>query len=154
MSILPASLRAKFSLASLGFVLAALAVLAVPIGALAHPVERVIRVEAGSYAFAPGVIRVNPGDRVTIELVSQDVAHGLSIDGYPVDLHAEPGQSAQTTFVANRAGTFKFRCSIACGNLHPFMTGKIEVGPNLILLRAAALSLLAFLYGAWRAFRG
>jgi heme/copper-type cytochrome/quinol oxidase subunit 2 len=150
-----AFMRSRFSWPGLGFVLLALAVLLVPIGTLAWPSNRVLRIEANNYAFTPGEIHVNPGDRVTIELISRDVAHGLTIDGYPgVDLHAEPGQPDRVTFVADRAGMFKFRCSIACGNLHPFMTGKIEVGPNAILLRAAGLGLLAFLYGGWRAFHG
>ncbi len=135
---------------SLAFLLAALLVILLPVPALAAPAERTIRVEAGHYAYTPAELRVNPGDRVTIELVSKDVAHGLTIDGYPVDLRAEPGQTARVTFVAVRAGTFKLRCSIACGNLHPFMTGKFIVGPNLLLLRAAGLALLAFAFGAVR----
>ncbi len=133
----------------LAFLLAALLVIFLPVTVSAAPVERTFRVEANEFAYAPAELRVNPGDRVTIELVAKDVAHGLIIDGYPVDLHAEPGQTARVTFVAGQAGSFKIRCSIACGNLHPFMTGKLIVGPNLLLLRAAGLALLAFAFGAW-----
>ncbi len=136
------------------FLLLALLIAALPAPVLAAPTERTLRVEAGGYAYSPAVLRVNPGDRVTIELVSKDVAHGLAIDGYPVDLRADPGQTARATFVAGQAGTFKMRCSIACGNLHPFMTGKLEVGPNLLLLRAAGLALLALAYWLWREMRG
>jgi heme/copper-type cytochrome/quinol oxidase subunit 2 len=131
----------------LAFCFAALLVIFLPMPGLAAPVERIIRVEANNYAYAPSVMSVNPGDRVTIELVAKDVAHGLTIDGYPVDLHADPGQTARVTFVADRAGTFKLRCSIACGNLHPFMTGKFVVGPNLLFIRALGLALLAFAFG-------
>lgn len=149
MSRLPSS-----RLISLAFFLAALLVMLLPAPVLAQPAARTLRIEAGDYAFTPGVLRVNPGDVVTIELVATDVAHGLSIDGYPLDLRAEPGQTARGTFTAGRAGTFKLRCSIACGNLHPFMTGKLEVGPNLLLYRAAGLGLLAFVFGAWKVHRG
>ena len=145
-------IKSRFPL--LTFLIAALIILLAPVPVLAAPAERVIRVEAGDYAFTPGVVRVNPGDRVTIELVAKDVAHGLSIDGYPVDLHAEPGRTARVSFTAGRPGSFKLRCSIACGNLHPFMTGRFQVGPNLLLIRAAALGLLAFGFGAWRMNRG
>ncbi len=131
----------------LAFLVAALLVIFLPVPAFAAPTDRTIRVEADNYAYAPAELRVNPGDRVTIELVAKDVAHGLTIDGYPVDLRADPGQTARATFVADRAGTFKLRCSIACGNLHPFMTGKFVVGPNLLLARAAGLALLAFAFG-------
>ncbi len=95
------------------------------------------------FQFTPGEIQINPGDRVTIELVSKDVVHGFSLDGYNFDLHADPGQTATGTFVANQAGVFRFRCSVACGNLHPFMIGKLQVGPNLLLIRGIALGLLA-----------
>jgi heme/copper-type cytochrome/quinol oxidase subunit 2 len=123
-----------------------------PFPTLTLPTQRSYSVAAKDTTFTPAVLYANPGDTVTIRLTAKDVAHGLSIDGYPVDLHAEPGQSASVTFVASRAGVFKFRCSIACGNLHPFMTGRFEVGPNLLLLRAAALAVLAALFGAWKVF--
>lgn len=112
--------------------------------------DRFFRVQAGGYAFTPGVLHVSPGDRVTIELVASDVTHGLSIDGYPVDLQAEPGQPQSVTFVAGKPGSFKLRCSLACGALHPFMTGRFEVGPNLLLMRAAGLAVLAAIIGLWR----
>ncbi len=145
-----ASLRKRPSIPAAAFLLAALLVIFLPAPVTAAPVERTIRVEAGKSAFSPAVLRANPGDRVTIELVAADVAHGLTIDGYPVDLHAEPGQTARVSFIAGRSGSFKIRCSIACGNLHPFMTGKFVVGPNLFFLRAAGLALLAFGFGMWR----
>lgn len=148
------SLRMRLSPALIALGVLALLVIAAPVPVYAAPVERTIRVEAGNYAFDPGTIRVNPGDRVTIELAAMDVAHGLSIDGYPVDLRAEPGQTTRATFTADRRGTFKLRCSIACGNLHPFMTGKFEVGPNLLLLRAAVLSVLVVIAGVIGGKRG
>jgi heme/copper-type cytochrome/quinol oxidase subunit 2 len=148
--LLRAALRSR---ALLAFGIAALVIALAPWPVTAQPVDRTIRVNAGDFAFAPEVLRVNPGDRVTIELVSTDVVHGLAIDGYAVDMTAEPGQTARATFIAGRAGSFKVRCSVACGNLHPFMTGKLEVGPNLLLYRAAALGLLAFAFGAWKTLR-
>jgi cytochrome c oxidase subunit 2 len=136
------------------FLAAGLAVMFFPAPGLAQPTERVVRIQAADFAFSPAVVRVNPGDRVTVEFSSADVVHGLSIDGYPLDLVAEPGQTARATFTAGRAGTFPLRCSVACGSLHPFMTGRLEVGPNLLLMRAAGLALLAFLFGLWRLPRG
>jgi heme/copper-type cytochrome/quinol oxidase subunit 2 len=107
------------------------------------PTARTIRIEASQYQFSPSEIRINPGDRVTIELVSTDVMHGLSLDGYGLNLTAEPGQPATGTFVADRGGVFRFRCAVPCGNMHPFMIGKLQIGPDLLLYRAIALGLFA-----------
>ena len=53
-----------------------------------------------------------------------------------------PGRPGQLTFVAVRSGAFRFRCNVACGNLHPFMIGKLVVAPNLTWLRAIAATLI------------
>jgi heme/copper-type cytochrome/quinol oxidase subunit 2 len=117
-----------------------------PVG---NPVDRVIRVEASMFQFNPAEITVNAGDRVTIELVATDVVHGFSLDGYDFNLTAEPGQTVSKTFVASQSGSFRFRCSVACGNLHPFMLGKFQVGQNTLFLRAIALGILAIIAGVW-----
>ncbi len=113
------------------------------------PVERVIRVEASMYGFSPSEIAVNPGDRVTVVLVATDVVHGLSLDGYDFSLTAEPGQPASKTFVADKPGAFRFRCSVPCGNLHPFIIGKLQVGQNILFFRALGLGLLALAAAHW-----
>ena len=115
------------------------------------PAERRIRIEAGMYNYSPAQISANPGDSVTIELVSTDVVHGFSLDGYGVQIQADPGQTETVTFIAGKPGVFRFRCSSPCGNLHPFMIGTLRVGPNVFLLRGAALGLLAITAGlVWR----
>jgi plastocyanin len=43
------------------------------------PVSRTFRIEASQYAYSPSELQVNPGDRVTIELVRTDVVHGLYV---------------------------------------------------------------------------
>ena len=104
--------------------------------------HRTFRVEASQYAYAPGELHVGVGDTVTIELVSTDVVHGLYVDGYGVSLEADPGQTASLTFVADRPGSFRFRCNVTCGSLHPFMIGKLAVGSNTAFARGLALMLL------------
>jgi cytochrome c oxidase subunit 2 len=105
--------------------------------------EREIRVAAHDFAFRPGVLRVSRGDRVTLILEAEDVAHGLYVDGYAVDLVAVPGRAARATFVADRPGKFRLRCSKVCGTLHPFMLGELVVEPNSPFWRALVLTVLA-----------
>jgi heme/copper-type cytochrome/quinol oxidase subunit 2 len=108
-------------------------------------VERFFHVEAGDFAYSPAALHVNPGDKVTIELTSTDVVHGLYVDGYDVSLTADPSQSATLSFIADRPGTFRLRCSVTCGALHPFMTGRLQVGSNTLLWRGVGLSFVALL---------
>ncbi len=113
------------------------------------PVERTFRIQASRFEYSPAVISANPGDRVTIELVATDVVHGLSIDGYGLETSADPGQTARLSFIADQQGSFRFHCTVTCGNMHPFMTGKLQVGQNERLWRAAALAGLALMAGVW-----
>jgi heme/copper-type cytochrome/quinol oxidase subunit 2 len=123
--------------------LAVILILVVPLPAWgAAPQERHITVTARSFAYEPGTLRVNRGDTVVIRLESVDVVHGLYVDGYGIQAQAEPGRSAELRFVADRSGAFRIRCSISCGNMHPFMIGKLVVGPNLTWLRAALATLV------------
>jgi heme/copper-type cytochrome/quinol oxidase subunit 2 len=110
-------------------------------------VARSVRVEASTFAFTPATIEVDPGDRVTIELASADVVHGLHIEGYDVNLIADPGQPASASFVVDRPGTFRIRCSVPCGPLHPFMAGRLQVGPPLTFYAAVVLAALALGFG-------
>ena len=130
--------------------LLALAIVFVPNPiALAAPTERHFRIEASSFQYTPEAIHVNPGDHVTIDLVSTDVVHGLYLDGYDLNVTADPGQTASLSFVADRSGSFRFRCSVTCGALHPFMIGKLNVGSNDLLWRAIGLGALAVVAGIW-----
>lgn len=111
------------------------------------PTDKYFEINASKFQFVPGEISVNPGDRVTIKLISDDVVHGLSIDNTQFELKAEPGQPASATFVAGQAGVFRFRCTVTCGNLHPFMLGKLRVGSNLLFIRGIALAIAASIIG-------
>lgn len=142
----PHRLLTSVALASLA--LAGVAIIGLPATpARSGGVTRNVRVEASAYAFAPATIEVDPGDRVTIELVSTDYVHGLHIEGYDVNLIADPGQPANASFIADRPGTFRLRCSVPCGPLHPFMGGRLQVGPPLTFWRAIALAVLAIIVG-------
>ena len=107
--------------------------------------ERSFRIDARQFAYAPSELAVNPGDTVTIQLVSTDVVHGLYIDGYDLSVEADPGQTATLTFFADQPGSFRFRCNVTCGAMHPFMIGKLTVGTNDWLVRSIGLAVIAVL---------
>lgn len=124
-------------------ILAGLAVVMVPLPVQpTAPQERTFRIEAQQFAYSPSEIHVNPGDSVRIELVSLDVVHGLYIDGYDLKIEADPGQTKTLSFIANQMGSYRFRCNISCGAMHPFMVGRISVGRNEWLFRSIGLAVL------------
>jgi cytochrome c oxidase subunit 2 len=108
-----------------------------------EPTTREIQIEARMFDFSPNVIHVNRGDRVIIDLAAMDVMHGLYVDGYDVETRARPGVPTRVEFVADQAGKFRYRCSVTCGAMHPFMIGELIVGPNIPFWRAIGLTALA-----------
>ena len=109
------------------------------------PQAQTFQIDARQFAYSPSEITVNPGDTVTLQLVSTDVVHGLYIDGYDLSVESDPGQTATLSFKANKPGSFRFRCNVTCGAMHPFMIGKLTVGRNDWLLRSAGLAAVAAL---------
>lgn len=105
---------------------------------------------ARQYAFDPPTVRVNKGDTVSINLITRDVTHGFYMEGYDIDAKVAPEDAPEYStlflrhpstgddfqeverinFVANKTGKFRFRCSVTCGYLHPFMQGELIVNPN------------------------
>jgi heme/copper-type cytochrome/quinol oxidase subunit 2 len=130
--------------------LMAIAIASVPLPiASAAPTDRHFRIEASSFQYTPEAITVNLGDHVTIDLAATDVVHGLYIDGYDLNATADLGQTGSLSFIADRSGVFRFRCSVTCGALHPFMIGKLNVGSNELLWRGLGFAMLAAVAGVW-----
>lgn len=92
--------------------------------------EKFFEIKAKKFVYTPNIIKVNKGDLVRIRLVSEDVHHGFFLDGYGVKTSAHPGQEGSLKFVADKTGRFSFRCSVTCGEFHPYMVGYLIVTPN------------------------
>ena len=92
--------------------------------------ERFFEVKAKKFSYTPNVIEVNKGDLVKVRLISEDVHHGFYLDGYGISTSAHPGQDSSLKFIADKPGRFCFRCSVTCGEFHPYMVGYLVVKPN------------------------
>ena len=113
------------------FVLLAAATAAgIAVAGTAAAEEVFIEVKARKFAYTPSIIKVRKGDSVKLRLLSEDVQHGLFIDGYKVNTSAHPGQDGSLSFTADKPGRFAFRCSVTCGEFHPYMIGYLVVTPN------------------------
>jgi heme/copper-type cytochrome/quinol oxidase subunit 2 len=149
---IPAITRSSLPLLALPLLAILIVIVPLPAGAQS-PSDNVFDVKASRFAYTPSNLKVNLGDRVTIDLTSMDVVHGLSIDGYDLEISADPGQTTRLSFIADRPGTYRLRCAVTCGSMHPFMIGKLEVGNNDLLLRGAGLALLLVALGVWKGLR-
>ena len=122
-----------------------------------EPQQRSLVIKARQYAFEPSRLEVNRGDRITIRLETADVTHGFYLEGYDIDAKVRPDMAAfwlrrpsqdqqeyeeveEISFVADRTGKFRYRCSITCGTMHPFMQGELIVRPNYLFPGSVGLT--------------
>ena len=83
---------------------------------------RVIPVKVQSWKFTPGTIEVNKGDLVKLVFTTaQDEVelyngHGFGIEGYNVNVFLLKGTQQTIEFVADKPGTFTFRCTSFCSS--------------------------------------
>ena len=125
----------------------------------AEPQERTLTITASKYAYDPPIMKVNRGDKITIRLVATDVTHGFYLEGYDLDAKVRPENDTfwvrnpsvhekneweevqEYSFTAHRTGKFRYRCSLTCGYMHPFMQGEMVVQPNYLYSTSLGLSL-------------
>jgi len=91
---------------------------------------RVVRVAVRQFEFDPAKIVVREGERVRLELTSEDVNHGIVIEDYGVDRKLLPGKTELVEFTADKPGTHHFHCSVYCGSGHGDMHGELVVLPR------------------------
>jgi heme/copper-type cytochrome/quinol oxidase subunit 2 len=118
------------------FVVVGLVILFLPVTNSPTPTTHQFTITAQQFEFIPGRIEVNQGDTVVISLSASDVTHGFYLEGYGTEQRIHPGIVQEITFTADQPGKFRYRCSVSCGSLHPFMIGELVVAPNLPFGRA------------------
>lgn len=73
-------------------------------------------------------IVVNKGDTVVIRVNSADTTHSFSIPDLNIDAGIfKAGFPAEVTFVADKSGSYMFRCREFCGPGHPALFARLVV---------------------------
>jgi len=84
--------------------------------------------------FIPEQFEVHEGDEIKVHLTNvetvRDMTHGLAISRMSINLAVDPGQTAETTFVASKPGTYWYYCTWFCSALHLEMRGRLLVKPK------------------------
>jgi uncharacterized cupredoxin-like copper-binding protein len=87
---------------------------------------RTVTVTGDDFTFSPREITMKAGEDVTIALSADDVQHDFFVKGIGHVVHAKKGKTAQGGLRINKAGTYKFWCTVA-GHKQAGMTGTITV---------------------------
>lgn len=93
----------------------------------AAPPPREIKVTARQFEFVPKNITVRRGERVKLIVTSEDVDHGIAIEEFGIDEAVEAHKTILVEFTPQRAGRFRFACSVLCGKGHKEMVGELIV---------------------------
>lgn len=125
------------------FVVLEVVILFLPAPNFTTPTTHQITIAAQQFEFTPGRIEVNQGDTVVLTLSASDVTHGFYLDSYGIEQRVQPGIAQQVSFTADQPGKFRYRCSVSCGSLHPFMIGELVITPNLPFGRASLFVIAA-----------
>ncbi|MEW6207988.1 MAG: DUF5777 family beta-barrel protein [Acidobacteriota bacterium] len=88
---------------------------------------REIRVTMKRFEFNPKTITLRKGEKVKLTVVSEDVAHGLAISDFDIDIRVQAKQTKSIEFTPDKEGKFDVACSVFCGDGHPEMTGELIV---------------------------
>ena len=76
---------------------------------------------------APNTLRVQKGESVRITFVSRDGTYGIRFKDFDVKDKVSPDKPAVVEFVAEKAGTFEFRCTRVWGLKHWSSNGTLIV---------------------------
>jgi cytochrome c oxidase subunit 2 len=87
-----------------------------------------INIEATNFDFIQTGPQINKGDKVRITFTVTEGTHSLVLSGYNIEFTPMgPGKTESQTFVADKSGTFDYRCNNYCGAGHMDMIGKLVV---------------------------
>ena len=86
-----------------------------------------IQVTLRKFEFSPGSLRVRKGEQVKLIMAAADHDHGFKLDDFNINQKIPKGTTVVVEFMADKAGTFQFRCSSVCGLGHKNMKGTLVV---------------------------
>lgn len=99
-----------------------------PVKASGNVVEIEMRAKENQWIWDPAEIRVKAGDLVRLKIFNEDsYDHGFAIEAFGVNKRLFPRRETVIEFVASRAGSFGFYCSVPCGQGHYEQIGALFV---------------------------
>jgi len=98
-----------------------------PLLAQSKEKPRVITIHAAKFEFKPSEITLHVGERTKLVFISDDVDHGLSVDGLPIDIDIHKSSPTSIVITPEKVAELTGMCSIYCGPGHSQMILTIHV---------------------------
>ncbi len=99
-----------------------------PVKASGNVVEITMHAKENQWKWEPSEIHIKAGDLVKLRIFNEDnYDHGFAVEAFAVNKRLFPRRETFIEFVASRAGTFSFYCSVPCGQGHYEQVGTIFV---------------------------
>lgn len=93
----------------------------------AQGTPRQIVITAKRFSYEPGEITLKKGQPVVLVLKSADVAHGLKLRDFNINVKVKAGDTTEIQFTPDKTGDFVAHCSVFCGSGHGAMILKMHV---------------------------
>lgn len=87
----------------------------------------VITIRARRYEFIPSAITLKVGQPVKLVFISDDVSHGISVEGLLSDVNIMREKPREVEITPSKVGDFEGECSRYCGVGHDRMKFLIHV---------------------------
>jgi len=88
---------------------------------------KLIKMYAEEWKWSPKLIRVPVGTKLRIEFLSYGASRRFDLKAYNLKVRIPQDKLVSVEFVADKKGTFRWRCGRPCGNGCAKMTGKLIV---------------------------
>lgn len=89
--------------------------------------SRIIDITTRNWAFSPANISVKKGEKVTLRLTGESGVHGFAVPELSINKTIRPGETVTVDLPTDAAGSYRFFCSVPCGQGHIDMKGEIKV---------------------------
>jgi cytochrome c oxidase subunit 2 len=86
-----------------------------------------IKMISENWRWIPDTIRVKKGTLVVLKIHSRNATHAFKLKEYGLKVSLPQGKTTTVEFVADKAGTFTWRCGRPCGNGCAKMRGTMTV---------------------------
>ncbi|MEK8127583.1 cytochrome c oxidase subunit II [Paenibacillus filicis] len=82
---------------------------------------------AFAFGFTPDKLEIPLGAKVHFSVTSQDVVHGMQVNGTTINMMVIPGEVNHMTYTFDKPGEYLVLCNEYCGAAHEVMMMKIIV---------------------------